>query len=79
MRSMLFVPADSAKKFAKGMTSGADALIIDLEDSVAPDNKARARESALAFLQEASADPARPSPAALSRPNIRSAAGGGVG
>ena len=60
MRSLLFVPADSQKKFAKGMTSGADALIIDLEDSVAPDNKARARESALAFLKEASTDPARP-------------------
>src|SRR6201987_6024309 len=60
MRSLLFVPADSSKKFAKGMTSGADALIIDLEDSVAPDNKARARESALAFLKEANADPARP-------------------
>ena len=60
MRSLLFVPADSPKKFAKGMTSGADALIIDLEDSVAPDNKARARETALAFLKEASTDPARP-------------------
>ena len=35
-------------------------MIIDLEDSVAPDNKARARESALAFLKEASAD--RPGP-----------------
>ena len=57
MRSLLFVPADSPKKFAKGMTSGADALIIDLEDSVAPDNKMRARESALAFLKEANADP----------------------
>ena len=41
MRSLLFVPADSPKKFAKGMTSGADALVIDLEDSVAPENKAR--------------------------------------
>ena len=60
MRSLLFVPADSPKKFAKGMTSGADALIIDLEDSVAPANKAQARQTALAFLKEAAAEPSRP-------------------
>ena len=36
MRSLLFVPADSAKKLDKAMTSGADALIVDLEDSIAP-------------------------------------------
>ena len=60
MRSLLFVPADSPKKFAKGMTSGADALIIDLEDLVAPENKARARESAAAFLNEAHAASSRP-------------------
>ena len=48
MRSLLFVPADSAKKLDKAMTSGADALIIDLEDSIALDGKARARESARA-------------------------------
>lgn len=60
MRSLLFVPADSPKKFAKGMTSGADALIIDLEDSVAPANKVQARQTALAFLKEAAAAPSRP-------------------
>ena len=43
MRSLLFVPADSARKLDKAMTSGADALIIDLEDSIALDGKARAR------------------------------------
>ena len=43
MRSLLFVPADSAKKLDKAMTSGADALIVDLEDSIALDGKARAR------------------------------------
>ena len=32
MRSLLFVPADSAKKLDKGMASGADALIVDLEE-----------------------------------------------
>ena len=31
MRSFLFVPADSPRKLAKAMTSGADALIVDLE------------------------------------------------
>ena len=36
MRSLLFIPADSEKKLAKGFASGADCLILDLEDSVAP-------------------------------------------
>ena len=40
MRSLLFVPADSPKKLEKGLTSGADALIVDLEDSVSADRKA---------------------------------------
>jgi citrate lyase subunit beta/citryl-CoA lyase len=35
MRSMLFVPADRERKLAHGLESGADALILDLEDSVA--------------------------------------------
>jgi citrate lyase subunit beta/citryl-CoA lyase len=60
MRSLLFVPADSAKKLDKAMTSGADALIVDLEDSIAHDGKARARDSAAAFLREAAASPNRP-------------------
>ena len=60
MRSLLFVPADSAKKLDKAMTSGADALIVDLEDSIALDGKARARQSAAAFLREAMATAARP-------------------
>ena len=60
MRSLLFVPADSPKKLDKGMTSGADALIVDLEDSIAPEGKARARQSAAAFLKEASTVAARP-------------------
>jgi citrate lyase subunit beta / citryl-CoA lyase len=60
MRSLLFVPADSAKKLDKAMTCGADALIVDLEDSVALDGKARARQSAAAFLKEALAANPRP-------------------
>ncbi|WP_332117911.1 CoA ester lyase [Azorhizobium caulinodans] len=44
MRSLLFVPADSRRKFEKASMSKADALILDLEDSVAPAMKAEARE-----------------------------------
>ena len=60
MRSFLFVPADSARKLEKAMTSDADALIVDLEDSVALDGKAHARQSAAAFLKEATVSTARP-------------------
>jgi citrate lyase subunit beta/citryl-CoA lyase len=60
MRSLLFVPADSAKKLDKAMTSGADALIVDLEDSVAHDGKAQARDSATAFLKSAMTASPRP-------------------
>jgi citrate lyase subunit beta/citryl-CoA lyase len=52
MRSLLFVPADSDRKLAKGADSGADALILDLEDSVAADRKAGARATALAYLRQ---------------------------
>ncbi len=60
MRSLLFVPADSPKKLAKAMTSGADVLIVDLEDSIALDGKAQARLSAAAFLKEAVTAQSRP-------------------
>jgi citrate lyase subunit beta / citryl-CoA lyase len=40
---MLFVPGDSERKFAKASGVGADALILDLEDAVAPSRKAVAR------------------------------------
>jgi citrate lyase subunit beta/citryl-CoA lyase len=43
MRSFLFVPGDSARKFESAKKTAADALILDLEDSVAPDQKAAAR------------------------------------
>jgi citrate lyase subunit beta / citryl-CoA lyase len=51
MRSFLFVPADSERKLAKGPQSGADGLILDLEDSVAADRKPVARDMALAYLR----------------------------
>ena len=43
-RSWLFVPADSERKIDKALASDADAIIFDLEDSVAPAQKAAARE-----------------------------------
>jgi citrate lyase subunit beta / citryl-CoA lyase len=60
MRSLLFVPGDSPKKLDKGMTVGADALILDLEDSVAPDRKNEARNITLAFLKQTGAQANRP-------------------
>lgn len=50
MRSLLFVPGDSQRKLEKALTAGADVLIVDLEDSVAPGRKAAAREIAAGFL-----------------------------
>ena len=53
MRSFLFVPGDSERKLAKGPSSGPDALILDLEDSVAADRKPVARDMVLAYLKAA--------------------------
>ncbi|WP_421861377.1 HpcH/HpaI aldolase/citrate lyase family protein [Parvibaculum sp.] len=53
MRSFLFVPADSEKKLAKASSCGADALILDLEDSVALSAKDAARNAAAAYLKTA--------------------------
>lgn len=50
MRSLLFVPGDSEKKLEKGFSSGADVVIVDLEDSVAASNKEAARRIASDFL-----------------------------
>jgi citrate lyase subunit beta / citryl-CoA lyase len=60
MRSLLFVPADGGKKLHKALDCGADAVIVDLEDSIAPDRKAPARASAAAFVKEAAGQAARP-------------------
>ena len=43
MRSLLFVPGNSAKMMAKAAASGADIIILDLEDAVHPDSKQAAR------------------------------------
>jgi citrate lyase subunit beta / citryl-CoA lyase len=53
MRSLLFVPADGGAKLDKALGSGADAVIVDLEDSIVPERKEAARASAAAFLREA--------------------------
>ena len=58
MRSLLFVPADSERKLAKGLQSGADVLIVDLEDSVSPDNKPAGRALAAEFIASAKTGPA---------------------
>lgn len=52
LRSFLFVPADSERKLAKGLASGADALILDLEDAVAWTQKPQARRMASAWLEQ---------------------------
>lgn len=44
VRSLLFVPGDNERRIVKAQTTVADALILDLEDSVAPERKATARD-----------------------------------
>jgi len=56
MRSLLFVPADSERKLSRAPQSGADALILDLEDSVVPANRTLARDQARDFLAAGSAE-----------------------
>lgn len=60
MRSLLFVPGDSERKQARCLESKADALILDLEDSVAPPQKPVARVMVAAFLRRTASAPQRP-------------------
>jgi citrate lyase subunit beta / citryl-CoA lyase len=60
MRSLLFVPGDSARKLEKGLGSGADALLVDLEDSVALSAKPEARKAAAEFVAAARREASRP-------------------
>jgi citrate lyase subunit beta/citryl-CoA lyase len=57
IRSLLFVPGDSERKIAKAVECTADALILDLEDSVVPDRKPAAREICRAALKTGSKGP----------------------
>lgn len=57
MRSLLFVPADRPERFAKAAATGADALILDLEDSVALERKTLGREAIASALSQAKPGP----------------------
>lgn len=50
LRSLLFVPGDRPERFAKAEASGADALILDFEDSVNPETKPEARAAVAEWL-----------------------------
>jgi citrate lyase subunit beta / citryl-CoA lyase len=50
-RSLLFVPGSRPERFDKALAAGADAVIIDLEDAVAPADKVSAREAVRAWLR----------------------------
>jgi len=50
-RSLLFVPGDRPERFAKAADSGAHAVILDLEDAVRMEDKARARAACYAYLE----------------------------
>jgi citrate lyase subunit beta/citryl-CoA lyase len=58
-RSYLFVPGNRPERFARAFGSGADAVIIDLEDAVAPDQKEAAREALAAWSAEGRDHPAQ--------------------
>ncbi len=57
LRSLLFVPGDSPRKLARARDCGADALILDLEDAVAPSMKAQAREHVAACVGDPASRP----------------------
>ncbi|MGH6828127.1 MAG: HpcH/HpaI aldolase/citrate lyase family protein [Rhizomicrobium sp.] len=57
LRSLLFVPADRAERLAKARGAGADAVILDLEDSVTLERKGEARRMAAEFLSHPRALP----------------------
>jgi citrate lyase subunit beta / citryl-CoA lyase len=60
MRSLLFIPGDSPRKLEKGLTSGADVVIVDLEDAIAPERKAAARDITRDYLKQVQPLPKRP-------------------
>lgn len=51
--SWLYIPGDRPERFDKAVASGADVVIVDLEDAVPPDHKEKARRNALDFLSDA--------------------------
>ena len=61
-RTYLFVPADRPERIAKALASGADAVIVDLEDAVAPEAKSRARQALAVWLEDQASQAARAAP-----------------
>jgi citrate lyase subunit beta/citryl-CoA lyase len=55
LRSVLFVPGTRGDRFAKAIASGADAVVLDLEDGVDPARKDEARRTVAAWLADAPA------------------------
>jgi citrate lyase subunit beta/citryl-CoA lyase/(S)-citramalyl-CoA lyase len=60
LRSLLFVPGNRPDRFPRALDAGADAICIDLEDAVAPEAKAGARATVLAYSAEARSGTRRP-------------------
>jgi len=56
IRSYLFIPGDSERKMARSTEFGADCLILDIEDSVAPERKQIARDMTHAYIAAAAKD-----------------------
>src|SRR3979490_1853515 len=65
-RSYLFVPGNRPDRFAKACAAGADAVVVDLEDSVAAGDKMAARAAVAAWLT--------PAPPGLVRVNVANSA-----
>jgi citrate lyase subunit beta / citryl-CoA lyase len=55
----LFVPGNRPERFGKALASGADAIVLDLEDAVSPQDKALAREAIARWLESQPGDPDR--------------------
>jgi citrate lyase subunit beta/citryl-CoA lyase len=72
IRTWMYVPADSRRKLDKSLTSGADAILADLEDAVSATGKSGARDSLANWLAEV--DPTAPRPHIWVRVNAGSVA-----
>lgn len=59
-RTWLYVPGHSGTRIGKAIASGADAVVIDLEDAVPPDAKAQARSAAVATIEQWADEPDAP-------------------
>lgn len=69
VRTLLFVPGDRPERFDKAVSSGADAVVLDLEDAVSASNKESARDAVQAWLRRMAG---HPGPMRLVRVNARS-------